>query len=166
MYMVYTCLCLYYFYSFLLAEFSQYFSYILLQLTVYFFPPILRCKYYMILASIFSMCRIFYFVCTFLTLLKTSMIFFSNAAAKPFTIISWRFFSCESFFSTPKSSNKNAPASVASYRLSRGSAMVAFAFGVHLLYFISCCLFTFFLCCRCLSGIWHILIFYKKTPVP
>ena len=65
--MVYTCLCLYYFYSFLLAEFSQYFSYILLQLTVYFFPPILRCKYYMILTSTFWMCRTFYFICTFLS---------------------------------------------------------------------------------------------------
>ena len=65
--MVYTCLCLYYFYSFLLAEFSQYFSYILLQLTVYFFPPILRYKYYMILTSTFWMCRTFYFICTFLS---------------------------------------------------------------------------------------------------
>ena len=35
------------------------------------------------------------------TLSKTSMIFFSNALPKPFTIISWRFFSCLSFFLPP-----------------------------------------------------------------
>ena len=36
----------------------------------------------------------FLFRLYFLTLSETSMIFFSNALPKPFTIISWRFFYC------------------------------------------------------------------------
>lgn len=41
----------YYFYSLLLAQFSQYHSYILFYLTIYLHPPIFRCKYDVILTS-------------------------------------------------------------------------------------------------------------------
>ena len=46
-------LALYDFYALLFAQFPQDFSYILFQLSIYGFSPVLRCKYYMILASPF-----------------------------------------------------------------------------------------------------------------
>ena len=50
--MVGTCLCLYYFYILLSAEFADYFSYIFLYLTIYNLSSILRCEYYVVFAPV------------------------------------------------------------------------------------------------------------------
>lgn len=44
-------LCFYYFYALLLAQFAQYYSYVLFYLSVNFHPPILRCKHHMVLIT-------------------------------------------------------------------------------------------------------------------
>ena len=51
MHVVWACLCLYNLYSFLLAQLSEYLSYVLSNLSVYCHPSVLRCKNYVVLTS-------------------------------------------------------------------------------------------------------------------
>ena len=44
-------LCFYYFYALLLAQFAQYYSYVLFYLSVNFHLPILRRKHHMVLTT-------------------------------------------------------------------------------------------------------------------
>ena len=48
--MVDTAFCLYYLYPFSFAKFPQYFSYVLLDLSIYYLPAILCCKYDVVFA--------------------------------------------------------------------------------------------------------------------
>jgi len=46
----------YYFYTFSLTQLTQYLSYVYSQSTIYYLPPIFRCKYYMVLTFPLGMC--------------------------------------------------------------------------------------------------------------
>lgn len=82
MHMVYASFCLYDLHTFLLTWFSQYYTYIFFQCSIYFFSSVFRCENYVILTPILEWDVLFISLFpSFLSII--SSLSFSNAVAKP-----------------------------------------------------------------------------------